>query len=67
MTTSGVNFTKNLRTACTHKDPKSTKKTDGLTVFFGLLASAHVKAARKMLVKSTPEPILRNFTRFTRI
>jgi hypothetical protein len=29
------------------------KQTDGLTVFFVLLGSAHVKAARKMLVKLT--------------
>jgi len=36
------------------KDPKSTKMTDSLTVFFAILESSHVKAAHKMLVKSTP-------------
>jgi len=50
---SGVNFTNILRTAFTNADPKSRKKTDGLTVFFALLGSAHIKAAHKMLVKST--------------
>jgi len=35
-------------------DPKITKNTDGLTVFFALLGSEGVKAARKMLLKSTP-------------
>jgi hypothetical protein len=38
-----------------HKDPESARKTDGLTVFFALLGFDHVKAARKMLVKSTPD------------
>ncbi len=37
-----------------HADPKSAKKTDGLTVFFVLLGSALVKAASKMFVKLTP-------------
>jgi hypothetical protein len=32
---------------------KVQKKTDDLTVFFALLGSVHVKAACKMLVKST--------------
>jgi len=36
-----------------HADPKSAKETDSLTVFFVLLRSACVKAARKMFVKST--------------
>jgi len=39
-------------------DPKSTKKTDGLTVFFARLVSALVKATRNfvnMLMKSTLE------------
>jgi len=40
-------------------DPKSTKKTDGLTVLFALLGSAHIKAALKMLMKLTP---IVNFT-----
>ncbi len=30
---SGINFTKILLTAFTHKDPKRAKNTDGLTVF----------------------------------
>ncbi len=34
-------------------DPKSIKKTDGLTVFFALLGSAQVKAALKMLMTLT--------------
>jgi hypothetical protein len=29
--------------------------TDDLTVFFALLGSTHIKALRKMLVKSTPD------------
>jgi len=37
------------------KDPKSKKDTDYLTVFLALLGSAVVKAARKMLMKSTPK------------
>ncbi len=36
-----------------HADPKSAKKTDNLTVFFVLLGFAHIKAARKILVKLT--------------
>jgi len=35
-------------------DPKSAKKTYGLTVFLGLLGSECIKAAHKMLVKLTP-------------
>ena len=35
-------------------DPKITKKLLDLTVFFALLVSAGVKAARRMLVKLTP-------------
>jgi len=38
-------------------DPKSTKTTDHLTVFFALLGSAQVKAASKMMGKSTPNEI----------
>jgi len=37
--------------------PKAQKKTDSMTVFFALLESAHIKAVRKMLVKSTPGQI----------
>ncbi len=35
-------------------DPKGTKKTDNLTVFFALLGSARVKAAHRLLMKWTP-------------
>jgi len=35
-------------------DPKSAKKTYGLNVFFVLLGSKRVKAARRMLVKLKP-------------
>jgi hypothetical protein len=52
--TAGVNFTNILRAAFTCTNPKSIKKTDGLTVFFALLGSTNGKAARKILVKSTP-------------
>ncbi len=48
----GVNFTNIPCVAFTHADPKSAKKTNGLTVFSALLASWHVTALRKMLVKS---------------
>jgi hypothetical protein len=47
----GVNFTNVLRTAFTLVDLKSVKKIENLTVFFTLLGSAHVKAARRPLVK----------------
>ncbi len=43
--TPGVNVTNILLAAFTCEDPKSSKKTDGLTVFFAHLGSAHVKAA----------------------
>ena len=46
----GVNFTNILRAAFTHTDPKSAKKDS----FIGLLGSARVKAARRMLLKLTP-------------
>jgi len=35
-------------------DSKSSKITVKLPVFFALLGSAHVKAARKLLMKLTP-------------
>ncbi len=41
--TPGVGFTNILRTAFKCADPKSTKMTDGLTVFLALLGSVHVK------------------------
>ena len=42
----GVNFTNVLRTAFMRADPKSAMKLLNLTVFFALLGSAHIKAAR---------------------
>jgi len=47
----GFNFINILLAALAHADPKSAKKTDNLTVFLMLLGSAHVKAARRMLLK----------------
>ncbi len=44
----GVNFTNILRTTFMPRSQKC-KKTDGLTVYFALLWSAQMKAARKML------------------
>jgi len=35
-------------------DPKSTKNTVKPSIFFALLGPSSMKAARKMLVKSTP-------------
>jgi len=49
--TSGVNIINVLRAAFACKDHKIAKKT----VFLVLSGSAVVKAARKMLVKSTPD------------
>jgi len=43
-----------LCTAFTLAEPKSAKNTVKLSVFFVLLGSASVKAARKMLVELTP-------------
>ena len=56
----GVDYTKILCVPFICADPKSTKKTDGLTVYFALLGSALVKAVSKMLVKSKPDEILLN-------
>jgi len=50
----GSIFTNVLRKAFMHADLKNSKQTDFLKVFFVLFESAHVKAAYKMLVKSTP-------------
>jgi len=50
----GFNFTNVLRTAFTGTDPKSTKNTAKLSVFFALLGSSPVKAACKTLMKLTP-------------
>jgi hypothetical protein len=49
-----VDFNKILCAAFMRANPKSIKKTDCLTVFFGLLGSANIKVAPKMLVKLTP-------------
>ena len=51
----GVNFTNILQAAFTRADPKSAIKLLNLTVFFALLGSASVKAARRTLVKLTPD------------
>ncbi len=48
-----VNFINILRAAYMCADPESAKKTDNLTVFFALLGSVCIKAARKMLEKLT--------------
>ncbi len=48
-----VNFINILRTAFTHKDPKSAKKTVKLSVFFALSWSAHIRAACITLIKLT--------------
>ena len=50
---SGVNFTNVLQAAFTRKDPKSAIKLLYLTVYFALLGSGCIKAARKMLMKLT--------------
>jgi len=51
----GVDFTNILQATYTHKDPRSAKNIDNLTVFSALLGSARTKAALKRLVKLTPE------------
>jgi len=51
----GLNFINALRTAFTHLDPKSIKKTVKLSIFITLLGSMGIKAARKTLVKLTPD------------
>ncbi len=52
----GVNFINVLRGAFILSDPKSTKKTVKLLVFFSLLGSARAKAAHRKLMKLTPGP-----------
>jgi hypothetical protein len=54
MESSGVNFINILQAAFMHPDPKSVKKIVQLSVFFTLLGSARVKAARRTLMKLTP-------------
>ena len=53
----GVNFNNVLKAAFTHADPKNAKKTVKLSSFIALLGSVGVKAARRTLVKLTPECI----------
>jgi len=50
----GVNIINVLLAAFAYEDPKSIEKTDNLTVFFALLGSVCVNAARRMLMKLTP-------------
>ena len=56
----GVNFSNVLQAAFTRADPKSEKKQLNVTVFFALLGSAGVKAARRTLVKLTPGVVFQN-------
>jgi len=49
----GVNFINVLQAAFVCADPKRAKKTDNLTVFFALLGSESIKAARRTLIKLT--------------
>jgi len=53
--TPGLNLFNVLRTAFTCANPRSVKKTVKLSIFFILLGSTSVKAARKTLVKLTPD------------
>jgi len=50
---SGVNYINVLKAAFACTDPKSTKKTVELSVFFALSGSARVKASPRRLVKLT--------------
>jgi hypothetical protein len=52
---SGVDFTNLLPAAFTRTDPKSTKSTDGFTIFCGFEICACKKAAHKTLMKLNPE------------
>ncbi len=52
--TTGVNFTNFLWAALAHANPKSTKKTVQLSVFFALSGSACIRPAHRMLMKLTP-------------
>ncbi len=53
--TSGVNFTNILRAPFTHPDPEIAKKAVKLSVFLALLGSVDVVAARRTLMKLTPD------------
>ena len=59
-----VNFINILQAAVTHADPEIAKKLLDLTVFFALLVSALLKAARRMLVKLTPVNMLIRIGKF---
>jgi hypothetical protein len=52
--TGGVDFTNILCAAFMHADPKRAKKYCQAMGLFAVLRSVRVKAAHKMLVKSTP-------------
>jgi hypothetical protein len=52
--TPGVNFINILQAAFMRAGPESAKKTDNLNVFFAHSGSTHVKAACRMLMKSSP-------------
>jgi len=54
-----VNFINVLLASFTLADPNSGKKTDGFTVFFVLSGSSYEKAARWMLMKLTPDFVLK--------
>jgi len=53
--TQGLNFINVLRTAFTCVDPESVRIQSNPQYLFTLLGSTCAKAARKMLMKSTPE------------
>ena len=55
LTPTRVNFTNMSWTAFARADPKSAKKNVKLSSFFALLGSAWVNAARRTLVKLTPD------------
>jgi hypothetical protein len=55
VSTSGVNFINVLRAAFICADPKRTKNTVKLSVFFVLLGSSCEKAAHRLLMKLTPD------------
>jgi len=51
-----VNFINILQADFTHADPKSAKKgSQVVSLFLALLGSMRTKAARRMLMKSTPD------------
>ncbi len=54
-----VNFINVLLASFTLADPNSAKKTNGFTVFFVLSGSSYKKAACRMLMKLTPDFVLK--------